>query len=296
MKRRNLLQLICKSAVTPAVVLGGCGSIARSSEPSSNFFDSAGFKIRYLSAGSGDPVILAHGFSSSAESQWVRTGVVKALSMRYSVFAMDGMGHGQSAKPHDANRYGPEAAMDIIRLMDHLQLSRAHIVGYSMGAILNGYLVTQVPSRYMTCTIAGATPHFRWTSEDQRRLALEADEMAQGSRRSQILRLWPKDKPLPEESQLRELSSLEGRDYKALAAAYRGVGLATVSPQAVSAIRVPLLGIVGAEDPYLADFDAMKQLSPAMQLVVVRGASHRTVPGRQEFVDALMDFFAKHSA
>lgn len=291
LRRRTLLL----AGVASSVAVTGCAT-ARSGTSARRSFNSAGVEISYLQAGEGETVVLAHGFSSSAQQQWVDTGVFQKLAARYRVFALDGRGHGASGKPHDAAQYGPQAAADAIRMLDHIGQAQGHIVGYSLGAILSGYQVTQTPQRFKTCVLAGATPRFRWTAEDQRKLDIEADEMEQGSKKSQILRLWPKDKPQPTDAQIREMSArdLAGQDYRALAASRRGGSRALVTPAQVAAIRVPTLGIVGTSDPYLAEFNAMKAMNPAIELVTIEGASHATAPGRPELAAAVLDFLGRH--
>src|ERR1700742_2570354 len=96
-------------------------------------FDSAGVKIHYIVEGQGEPVVLIHGYAASIATNWGAPGIVKKLSENYQVIALDKRGHGQSDKPHDAAAYGPVMFEDVLRLMDHLKLKKAHIVGYSMG-------------------------------------------------------------------------------------------------------------------------------------------------------------------
>ena len=290
LRRRTLLA----GTVGSLAALAGCATVP--SAPMRRSFSSAGVEISYLQAGEGETVVLAHGFSSSAQQQWVDTGVFQKLATRYRVFALDGRGHGLSGKPHDAAQYGPQAAQDAIRLLDHLGQAQGHIVGYSLGAILSGYQVTQSPERFKTCVLAGATPRFRWTAEDQRKLDIEAAEMEQGSKRSQILRLWPKDKPQPTDAVIREMSAkdLAGQDYRALAASRRGGARALITPAQIAAIRVPTLGVVGTADPYLAEFRAMQALNPAIELVTIEGASHSIAPGRPELAAAVLGFLDRH--
>src|SRR3954453_5722440 len=116
------------------LALGVLGLVAGAGSPEDQFFDSAGVRIRYIEEGQGEPVVLVHGYTSDAEAQWARTGVIQALAAQYRVIAMDLRGHGGSGKPHDPAQYGPEMSLDIVRLLDHLGIRRAHIVGYSMGA------------------------------------------------------------------------------------------------------------------------------------------------------------------
>jgi pimeloyl-ACP methyl ester carboxylesterase len=58
----------------------------------------------------------------------------------------------------------------------------------------------------------------------------------------------------------------------------------------MAAVDVPVLGIVGSADAYLADFRALERLIPKMQLVVIDGATHGSAPHRPEFVAALRAF------
>jgi pimeloyl-ACP methyl ester carboxylesterase len=173
------------------------------------FFDSAGIRIRYIEEGWGEPVVLVHGYTSDAEAQWTRTGVLQALATRYRVIALDARGHGHSGKPHDPAQYGPEMGFDILRLLDYLDITRAHIVGYSMGAHIVAQLVTTHPERFLTATLGGAPGRLSWSLEDQQRVEHEAAEMEQALLRSQILRLWPHGEPPPNEERIRELSATQ---------------------------------------------------------------------------------------
>ena len=296
MSRRSAMGTV----IAFGAALAGCKTTSKAASGPSRekHFNSDGVRIRYLEAGAGEPVILVHGFSSNAERQWVNTGVLSKLSAHFTVYAIDGRGHGLSDKPHDPSQYGPEAARDVTRMLDHLNLSQAHIVGYSLGAILMGYQVTQTPDRFKTCVLAGATPRFRWTAADQKKLEQEAAEMDQGSKRSQILRLWPKDKPLPTDEEIRKISErdLAGQDYHALAASRRGGANVLVTAAQIAAIQVPTLGIVGTADPYLAEFQAMKLINPRIELATVEGASHSTAPGRPEFASDILSFLMRHAS
>src|SRR5262245_29583001 len=96
------------------------------------FFESNGVRIRYTVQGKGEPVLLIHGFTANVERQWGLPGIIKRLAKDYQVSALDNRGHGKSGKPHDPKRYGAEMAEDAIRLLDHLKIKKAHVVGYSM--------------------------------------------------------------------------------------------------------------------------------------------------------------------
>ena len=105
------------------------------------FTASDGVKIHYLEAGQGTPVVLIHGYTGTAQGNWFSNGVAEALAKNHHVIAIDCRGHGQSDKPHDPQMYGPRMYQDVLELMDHLKIDKAHVHGYSMGgAIVTGVL------------------------------------------------------------------------------------------------------------------------------------------------------------
>src|SRR6516164_1389375 len=108
------------------------------------FFDSNGVKIRYTVQGQGEPVLLIHGFTANIEKNWT-PDLMKTLTKDFQVIALDNRGHGKSDKPHDPKKYGMEMAEDAVRLLDHLKIKKAHIVGYSMGAMITNKLMTTYP-------------------------------------------------------------------------------------------------------------------------------------------------------
>lgn len=136
------------------------------------FFDSNGVRIRYLDQGKGQPLVLLHGQGNNVDAAWVRTGVVANLSKDHRVIAMDLRGHGKSGKPHVPQAYGEELGLDVIRLLDHLKIPRAHILGYSLGAGVNAKLLTTHSQRYLTAIFGGFSGGRGWSDE----LARAAEE------------------------------------------------------------------------------------------------------------------------
>jgi pimeloyl-ACP methyl ester carboxylesterase len=125
-------------------------------------FDSNGVKIHYEDQGRGDPVILVHGFASRAEHNWGITGWYKTLAPQYRVIALDCRGHGQSDKPHDVKAYsGTAIEDDVIRLMDHLGLQRALLMGYSMGGRISMGLLVRRPERFRAVVLGGIGARLR---------------------------------------------------------------------------------------------------------------------------------------
>jgi pimeloyl-ACP methyl ester carboxylesterase len=108
------------------------------------FFDSNGVRI-FLSKARASP--LSWCTHSTATRAWIANGVMPDLARDHRVIALDCRGHGQSDKPHDPTD-GPEMALDLARLLDHLSLKQAHVVGYSMGAELAAILLVRQPERF----------------------------------------------------------------------------------------------------------------------------------------------------
>ena len=198
--------------LAPGIMGLGAMSGARAAED--RFFESAGVRIHYVEQGTGEPVVLIHGYTVDLNEQWIATGVFPALASSYRVIALDARGHGLSEKPHERSAYRPEMGLDIIRLL----IRRAHIVGYSMGAHIVAQLVTTHPDRFITLTLGGASGRRNWSADDQHRVDVESAEMDEGMLRFQILRLSPKDQPPPSDEVIRQRSAerMAGKDPKAL--------------------------------------------------------------------------------
>lgn len=124
-------------------------------QPKNGFFTASdGVKIHYLTAGdAGSWVVLVHGYTDSAQRMWFGTGIATAIAKTHRVVALDNRNHGQSDKPQPG---GPGRADDVIELMDHLKIGRAHIHGYSMGGGITGQLLARIPDRFITAGFGGS--------------------------------------------------------------------------------------------------------------------------------------------
>ncbi len=123
--------------------------------PRSETFNAKGVRIHYLIAGEGDPVVLIHGLHSSAEINWRLTGVFGDLAKDHLVVALDLPGHGRSDKPEDEGAYGRQLVEDVVLLLDHLKIKKAHVVGYSLGGMVAGRLVVDHPDRVRSVLLGG---------------------------------------------------------------------------------------------------------------------------------------------
>jgi pimeloyl-ACP methyl ester carboxylesterase len=257
------------------------------------FFDG----IRYVERGTGTPVVLVHGFTGSIERSWIDTGVLPDLARDYQVIALDLRGHGKSDAPHHAAAYA-RIAQDVIALMDHLGLPRAHIVGYSLGGIIALKLLTTHPQRFRTAVIGAAAYRRSQSERADREADAAAREIEAGIYRALIVSTAPTDEPAPDEPAILQRSRLIAGDRLAYAALMRARRALLVTDAAIAKVAVPTLAVVGAADPQLPRVKAMQAVWPALAVEVVPGATHPTMhprglPRRPEFLAAIRRWIAK---
>lgn len=118
-------------------------------------FTAKGVKIRYLSEGKGEPIILIHGLYSSTFINWQLPGIVKELARDHRVISLDLPGHGFSERSLDKEAYGLQMVDDVALLMDHLKIKKAHIVGYSLGGMITVKFMSKHPDRVLSATVGG---------------------------------------------------------------------------------------------------------------------------------------------
>jgi pimeloyl-ACP methyl ester carboxylesterase len=130
-------------------------SVFAQDKPQSAFFTTSdGVKIHYLVKGKGTPVVLIHGYTGSAEGNWFRNGIADALARTHMVVALDCRNHGKSDKPDGPTGRGK--AEDVVELMNHLKIQKAHLHGYSMGGAIVGRLMALIPDRIITAGFGGS--------------------------------------------------------------------------------------------------------------------------------------------
>jgi pimeloyl-ACP methyl ester carboxylesterase len=108
------------------------------------FVDVNNAKIYYQESGSGDPLILLHGFGKTA-SDW--DPFIDSLSRHYKVIAWDMRGHGRSSSIDTSNIFlHKTAAMDLVEMIKVLRLENVKLVGHSSGGIVSLYAAVMEPA------------------------------------------------------------------------------------------------------------------------------------------------------
>ena len=257
-------------------------------------FESNGVAIHYSVEGKGEPVLLIHGFAANRSLQWGFPGIIKCLAQHYQVIAFDCRGHGLSGKPRIPSQYGLEMVGDAVRLLNHLGIKKAHVVGYSMGGFLALKLAVLHPDRVLTLITGGAG----WSERTDGSFMDElASSLEKGKGISPLLiALTPPGRPKPTEDQLKFINEmfLAFNDGRALAALVRGRKGLELSEVDLNQIKAPILAIVGSLDPFKAGVDALKAHLPETRVLVIPGADHMNAFRKPEFLRGIEQFLAEH--
>ena len=272
--------------------------VAWSAQAEDLFFDSDGVKIRYVVEGEGQPLILIHGFTANFETNWKMPGVASKMAEDYQVIGIDCRGHGKSEKPHEADAYGAQMSKDVINLMDHLKIDKAHVAGYSMGGMITLHLINTYPERFASAIVGG----MGWSEEPlggadfPERLA---QALENGDGLGPLLDvLTPPGEDAPSDEEVKMISSmiLATNDAKALAAVARGFTGLSLTKEQIAKNTVPTIGIVGGIDPLKVQAESMKEhMSNVLELVILPGADHMTAFGHPGMVKAMKAFLDKQS-
>lgn len=258
------------------------------------FLNSDGVRIRYLVRGSGPPVVLVHGFSADLELSWVGPGILDALAARYQVIALDQRGHGASDKPHDPAAYGAHFVDDLVRLLDHLKIERAHVIGYSMGGQVTLNLVTRHPERVRSAVLGG----YGWRPAELGRPDFLSERIQTLDRAARgeisVLRAIVGTDTLPLPPQV--VAAFNRNDPRALGAVLRGdSALRAVSEQQLRSVTIPMLAVVGEGDEWArAEVERMAGLLTRLQVTIVPGANHLSTTAHPLFVRSIMRFLDSH--
>lgn len=248
------------------------------------YFISDGVRLAYVDVaphgeGPGTPVMLVHGFASTHAVNWVNTLWVKTLAQAgYRVIAHDNRGHGASEALYDPAAYSSDImAEDVRRLMDHLGIGQAFVMGYSMGARITAHLALHEPGRVKAALLGGLGIHL------VRGVGLPlgiADAMDAPSLA---------DLTDPMQRMFRAFAEQNRQDLKAMAACIRG-SRQVLSEAEVARIHVPVLVSVGTKDDVAGDPHALVDLMPDAKAFDIEGRDHATAVGDRTHRQAVLDF------
>ncbi len=234
-----------------------------------------GVEIAFSTHGpeAGEPIVLVHGFASSRKSNWDLPGWTDRLARAgRRVVALDCRGHGQSEKLHEPAAYGSDRMpRDVVALMDHLDIPRADLMGYSMGGRISAWLLVEAGDRFVRGVLAGVGGGLFAEAADRRR----GERIAEA-----LLADDPADVADPGARGFRLFADQQGADRRALAACMRGMRR-SLGPEDAGRITAPVLVVVGRDDTLVGDPNVLASAIPGAQVAIIEGRDHLTaVPAR----------------
>jgi len=244
-------------------------------------FEHGGVEIAFLDEGQGEPVVLVHGFASTAAVNWVHPGWVTTLTKAgRRVIALDNRGHGASSKLYDPAAYHSTVmAEDVRALLDHLGLERADVIGYSMGARIAAFFALAHPARLRRAVLGGLGARLvdGVGLPESVAEALEAPSLADVSDRTART--------------FRAFAESTASDLAALAACIRG-SRQTLTREEVASIRAPVLVAVGTKDVVAGSPHELAAMLPAGRALDIPGRDHMLAVGDKVFKQGVLGFLA----
>jgi pimeloyl-ACP methyl ester carboxylesterase len=245
---------------------------------------SDGVRIHYMEAGEGVPVVLLHGYTSCCDAGWFANGVAKELSRTHRVIGIDARGHGRSEKPHDPDKYdGDRMPKDVIEVLDHLGVKKAHFHGYSMGGGIVAHLMARHPDRFISASFGGSG--VRETDETLAKQAADLD---------------PKGHDPQQEEGQRALRERADRDNLALECVQKGrqAKPSTAPPLDLTTIGFPIQAINGEFDAPISKTQRLAREAKDFTAVILPGRSHNTVTTfpftPRLYIDSIAGFVRAH--
>lgn len=244
-----------------------------------------GLRIHVRVRGTGEPLLLIHGFTGSVEAWGEET--LGGLAQAYQVVAVDLVGHGASDISSDPERYQVEEILqDLCQVLDALEMEKARWLGYSMGGRIALAGAVRKPSRVSALILESASPGL--AEENERRARRRADEaLAEGILRGGMeafvehwlgLPLFATQGKLPPQIRAATRATRMKNDPEALAACLRGNGIG-VQPSYwddLGNIKLPTLLLAGEEDKKFTDISgrmAEKIAGAELRLIPMAGHS-----------------------
>ncbi|MGO9460746.1 MAG: alpha/beta fold hydrolase [Rhodomicrobium sp.] len=245
-------------------------------------FQSDGAQIAYTVEGEGNPVLLIHGFASNARTNWAGTGWMAFLARHgFRAITLDNRGHGESEKFYSPEAYsGPLMAEDARRLLDHLDIARADVIGYSMGARIAAFLALAHPDRVRSVVFAGLGANMIHGVGDPRPIEaalLATDASAIADAHARAFRLF---------------ADQTKSDRRALAACIMS-SRDRIPAGELGALTMPVLVAAGTEDTIAGPAQPLADAIPGALALDIPGRDHMKAVGDRVFKDGVLDFLRR---
>jgi len=266
-----------------------------------------GLKLYYEEAGSGTPLIFVHEFAGDYRS-WEPQ--MRFFARRFRCITYSQRGYTPSDVPPSADAYSYEHFRDdVVAVLDHLKIDKAHIVGLSMGGYSTLMVGLKYPQRALSLTLAGAgSGSERWLTEDFRKNSRATAQEFETRGSAEVAKTYGVSQArvpflVKDPRGFGEFQQQLGQ-HSAQGSAHTSRGFQGARPSVydfeaeMTRLTVPTLIVVGDEDePCLEPSLFFKQSIPASGLSVFPKTGH--VVNLEEpalFNDTLSDFLARVDA
>jgi pimeloyl-ACP methyl ester carboxylesterase len=245
-------------------------------------FTHDGVEIAFIDEGQGEPIVLVHGFASTAHVNWVSPGWVTTLTKAgRRVIALDNRGHGASSKLYDPFAYHSAVmARDINALLNQLALAQVDVMGYSMGARITAFFALAHPKRLRRAVLGGLGAHLMHGVGDTEGIAkaLEAPSLADvHDARGRVFRAFAEQTK---------------SDLRALAACARG-SRQTLTREELGEIRAPVLVAVGTKDAVAGSPEELAASLPNGRAFDIPDRDHMLAVGDKVFKQEVLRFLGQ---
>jgi pimeloyl-ACP methyl ester carboxylesterase len=248
-----------------------------------HYFSAGGQRFRYREIGRGDPVILLHGRARTLEDNWSWMG--DSLALTHRVIALDQRGHGKSSKPESTSDYGLAMATDVVALLDHLRIQRAHVVGFSLGAVVAAHVALRGDSRVRTVSLLAGPFYVDSASAAEATAQFVADMESGLGYRGTFRRRGLSDSAV-EATNSRMMSTSTAA---ALIAVTRSLAQLAIPRERASTATVPALVAVGTADELFENNRQIASWWPGARLLELPGVNHGGVERSHEVLIALRE-------
>ena len=253
-----------------------------------------GVDLHYAARGTatGEPVILLHGYSDSWFSY---SAVLDRLPANLRVYAIDMRGHGRSTKPKTGYAM-TEFAADVIAFMDAKSLSRATIVGHSLGGLIAQRVAEAVPqrvARLVLVSTATAGRHINGAQELHAAITSFVDSVPLSFIRE--FQISTAHAPVPAAFMERAISESRRLPIHVWRSIANGI-VADRPPVGWPQVRIPTLVLWGDRDTYAtrAEQTALIEMIPGAELKTYVNTGHAMHWERPaEFARDLTAFIAR---
>jgi 2-succinyl-6-hydroxy-2,4-cyclohexadiene-1-carboxylate synthase len=259
-----------------------------------------GVTFNIARAGTGPPLVLLHGFTGSTTT-WAEH--VPDFSLEFATVVVDLVGHGATSVPAEPERYRMEHAVaDLTELLDRLNISRATLLGYSMGGRVALQFAVAQPATVAALVLESSSPGIADPAERAARVRsdealadfIEQEGIAAFVNRWESLPLFASQTRLPAATREALHRQRLANDPVGLANSLRGLGQGAQPPlhDRLGEVEAPALLIVGEEDAKFRCLAAgMSSAMPAARVGTIAGAGHAPhLEQPQAFRRMVLDF------